>query len=166
VNRTALRALAQHALDYEDSAETYVVILAYDGATYRREVRAQSPTAAVLLAKAAAGLSGVRVAVETVNPVGQLDVRQQVTSEAAFDRRLHPIEDEPAERAAIESPDDSRDALIPEAVWRQALTTALGTVCRCGKEPHSEFCPIWQYGFTGARELLRIERQRDGERVE
>jgi hypothetical protein len=95
MNRTELRALAQHALDYEDKAETYVVILAFDGATYRREVRATSPVAAILLAKAAAGLSGVRVAVETVNPVGQLDVRQ----------------DRPAERDAIESPDDPRDAL-------------------------------------------------------
>lgn len=68
-----MRVLAQRALDYENDAETYVVGLAHEGATYRREVRATSPVAAILLAKAAAGLSGAPVQVATLYAAGQIE---------------------------------------------------------------------------------------------
>jgi hypothetical protein len=46
--------------------------------------------------------------------------------------------------------------------WREALTTALATVCRCspphpGPYVHKDSCPVWQYVFTAARDLLTRE---------
>ena len=39
----------------------------------------------------------------------------------------------------------------------QALRTALSTVCRCQQPvdgPHADHCPLNQYGFTAARNLI------------
>lgn len=64
---------------------------------------------------------------------------------------------------------DNADAIIEAVaqidIYKQALATAIATVCRCpiprgapAGAPHVDACPVWQHGFIAARELLGIER--------
>jgi hypothetical protein len=62
---------------------------------------------------------------------------------------------------------DNADLIIRSVaelpVYREALQTAIATVCRCnpphpGPAVHKDGCPVWMHGFAAARELLGIER--------
>lgn len=60
------------------------------------------------------------------------------------------------------APEPRRTVLVGglgAAVYVDALRSAVATACRCTPPPepgmtHFDYCPVNQYGFTAARELI------------